>query len=361
MNRILEKRVLNKKKIVIVVLIFVLIILLISFIIYKKREEKWNNIDVSNAIHGVVINENVSFFRKPKISKWKKISDLKLGQLVYIVEEIIDKENNVWYKVKSGDKVGFIEKKNASYFEFLESDEKVLMSDVSKFNVIYKQFETVGEYCAFLLNYDVNYVYIRAGGRGYGEKGNFYTDPNFQMFIDACEYLNMPYGFYYIDEAITEEELDEEVKFIDEFLNKNKTKMCQLPLAIDVEDHDGVGRADEIWEDRAELVTNLIGKFEEKGIETIVYSNANIVNEYLYEIDTKFWIAYYNLEYKVPNYWYTETEQEAAQNEEFTSKIIGWQFTEKGIDKESKYKVDFSIVDNKFFKEYCKNNILEEK
>ena len=114
---------------------------------------------------------------------------------------------------------------NADYFEFSEVDGKVLMSDVSKFNVIYKQFNTAGEYCAFLLNYDVNYAYIRAGGRGYGEEGNFYTDPNFQMFIDACEYLEVPYGFYYIDEAITEEELDEEVNFIEEFLLKNKTKI----------------------------------------------------------------------------------------------------------------------------------------
>lgn len=354
MNRMLERKVLNKKKVILVILIFVIAISIISFIVYQKREEKWNNIDVSNAIHGVVINENIGFYRKPKISKWRHISDLKLGQLVYIVEDFIDEDGKSWYKVKSDDKVGFIEKENVDYFEFSEVDGKVLMSDVSKFNVIYKQFNTAGEYCAFLLNYDVNYAYIRAGGRGYGEEGNFYTDPNFQMFIEACEYLELPYGFYYIDEAITEEELDEEVKFIEDFLLKNKTKMCRLPLAIDVEDHDGVGRADEIWEDRAELITSLINKFKEKNIDTIVYSNANLINEYLYEIDTKFWIAYYNLEHKVPNYWYTETDQEAAQNEEFTSKIIGWQFTETGIEKNTKYEVDFSVVENNFFKEYCK-------
>ena len=79
MNRMLERKVLNKKKVILVILIFVIVISIISFIVYKKREEKWNNVDVSNAIHGVVINENIGFYRKPKISKWRHISDLNLG------------------------------------------------------------------------------------------------------------------------------------------------------------------------------------------------------------------------------------------------------------------------------------------
>ncbi len=47
---------------------------------------------------------------------------------------------------------------------------------------------------------DERYVYIRAGGRGYTE-GKIYYDNNFKMFRDACEYLKIPYGFYFIDEA----------------------------------------------------------------------------------------------------------------------------------------------------------------
>ena len=34
------------------------------------------------------------------------------------------------------------------------------------------------------------------------------------MFVDACEYLGMPYGFYYIDEALNSEEIDEEITFM---------------------------------------------------------------------------------------------------------------------------------------------------
>lgn len=131
--------------------------------------------------------------------------------------------------------------------------------------------------------------------------------------------------------------------------------MCQLPLVIDVEDHDGKGRAKDLWEEeRAELVSNLISKFKEKNIDTIVYTNANLANEYLYTIDTKFWLAFYDLKNEIPKVWFTETDQAAAQNEDLKPKIIGWQFTETGIEKNSKYPVDFSVVDNSFFRKYVK-------
>ena len=354
MNRVLEDRKLNKKKVFIVILIAVLFIILVSVLIYRYNENKWNNIDVSNAVHAVIVDDVTSFYRKPMKTKFRHISDLEFGEYVYIVEEYISEDGQEWYKVKCKDKVGFIDKKSAKFYEYINEDGRVLMSDVSKFNVIYKHFETSGDYAAFLLKYGVNYAYIRLGGRGYGDEGKFYTDPNYQMFIEACDYLKMPYGFYYIDEAITDEELDEEVIFVQEFLNKNKTQMNILPLAIDAEYHDGVGRADEMWDERAELLSNLILKFKEKGIDTIVYSNANTAAEYLDELDTKLWIAYYDKKGEIPNHWYSETDQEAALNEEFTNKIIAWQFTETGIDRNSKFQVDFSIVDNRFFKQFVR-------
>ncbi len=355
MNRIIEERKLNKKKVAIAILIVLLIIFVIISFIHKKREEKWNNVDISNTTHGVISENNIGFYRLPKISKWRHISDLALGQNVYIVEETIAEDGKEFYKIKANEKVGYVEKENVDTFKFCDEDGYVLMSDVSKFNVIYNHFKTPGEYGVFLLKYDINYAYIRLGGRGYGFEGNFYTDPNFKMFIEECEFLEIPYGFYYIDEAITEEELDEEVRFVEDFLKENKTKMCKLPLAIDLEDHDGKGRTKDLWqEERAELVTNLISKFKEKNIDTIVYTNANLANEYLSEIDTKFWIAYYDLKNEIPKVWYTDTEEEPAQNENLRTKIIGWQFTETGIEKNSNYPVDFSVVDNNFFREYVK-------
>ena len=98
----------------------------------------------------------------------------------------------------------------------------------------------------------------------------------------------------------------------------------------------------------------LVDKFQAKGIKTIVYTNANIANQYLYEVNTEFWLAYYDLENKIPDYWYSETTQEAAQNIELMSKLVAWQFTETGAGDEIPYEVDISIVKNQYFAEYVK-------
>ena len=120
----------------------------------------------------------------------------------------------------------------------IQKDEYVLMADVSKFNKIQKNFKTKEDFEYFILKYDFNYVYIRAGGRGYGEEGNFYTDPDFKMYIEACDYLGIPYGFYYIDEALNTEEVDEEVAFMYNFIKENATINNVLPLVIDIEKYD---------------------------------------------------------------------------------------------------------------------------
>ena len=353
MSNLLEKIIENKIKILICAIIAIFVIVIIIFI-SKKVEEKRNNIDVSNAIHGVVIEEGVIFYKKPKESKWRDIREFEYGEFVYIVETVIDKESKEWYKVKAKDKVGYVLKNKVDYFDFSEENGYELMSDVSKFNIIYKHFKNSGEYAAFLLNSNMNYAYIRLGGRGYGDEGNFYTDPEYQTFIDACEYLGMPYGFYYIDEAITSEEIDEEVKFVEDFIKKNAKENYKLPIVIDVEKHESGGRVNEIWEERATLLSELVVKFKEKNIDTIIYSNANLANEYLYTVDSKFWIAYYDLEKKVPNHWYTETDQEPATNLEFMNKVVAWQFTETGAGEEINIEVDASIVKNEFFREFVK-------
>lgn len=352
MNRIIENKIKNKKRLLLIVVILIVIILLIVFI-NRIIENKRNNIDVSNAIHGVIMENDVGFYKKPKESKgFGHIRDVKIGENAYIVEEITDEDGKRWSKVKIADKVGYILSEEVDYFKFSEVDGYVLMSDVSKFNIQFEHFKTSNDYQVFLLNSKINYVYIRAGGRGYGEEGNFYTDNKYKVFIEACEYLGVPYGFYYIDEALNSEEIDEEIKFMQDFIKENTTKNNVLPLVIDVENHDGVGRADEIWEDRAELVSEVIRKFKANGIETIVYTNANLANEFLYMIDTKFWLAYYNLENKIPNYWFDKSGQEASTNLELMEKVVAWQFTETGAGKEIPYEVDISIVKNDFFREF---------
>ena len=399
----------NIKKVIISLILFIAVIIGIVCLARHKNYQK-NNPDISNAKRGVVTNENVAIYAKPKESK--KIEDMKLGENVYIietVEENIDGTTREWYKVrevyekkdrkgnvkKTYNRVGFILKSNVKFFELNTTSEYVLMSDVSKFDVINEKFKTPEEYEAYLLNHKFNYAYIRLGGRGYGDEGNFYTDPNYQIFIDACNYLGVPYGLYYVDEATNEEELDEEVEFVKDFISKldaDKKKMLCLPVCIDVEKYDkGVNaRTKDIWEERGELLQKLTDKFKESGIESIIYSNGNMSSEYLDEVDADFWIAYYDREDKIPSIWITDInwektdeeneenkenedaqEEEENENEEkaeefkyehFTEnellmpKVVAWQFSNRGAKNDGiTLKVDLSIVKNEFFQKFISN------
>lgn len=330
----------DKRKIIIVIgaLSIVLIILNITKSYIKKQQEK-----LENCIHAIVMEEDTKLYKNAN-NQSKVLENLRLGDRIYILKEYSQEDGTNWYKVKFEDKNGYILQEDVDYYK-QSKDEMVLMSDVSKFNIQYETIKDKNDYQRFLVQNDIQYVYIRAGGRGYGKEGNFYTDTEYQIFVDVCEYLKIPYGFYFIDEAINTEEIEEEAKWIKDFLEQNAGKYCMLPVAIDVEKYDNVEtRTEKIWDIRASLIEQLIKKLDENNIKSIIYTNANTANEYLSEIDSLFWLSYYTLKDEIPNYWYTETNQQATKNKELMDKTIAWQFTETGAGNQIKEKVDLSIV-----------------
>lgn len=337
----------KRKLIIIIIAILTAVILVASLMALREYQEKKNQEEIDSAIHGVVIAKDTPFYLKPETENVRQIRLLKKSDNVYILDEF---ENNdiKWYKVKVDGKInGYVRAEDIDYYKEVNK-EKVLVSDVSQFNS--KDFETSQDYEVFLLENKINYVYIRAGGRGYGSKGNFYEDTEYQKYIDACEYLKIPYGFYFLDEALDDKEINEEVDFIKEFLDKHSGKYCKLPVALDIEKHDGKGRADDIWNERAEIVQKLINKLNRKKIDNIVYTNAKTANLYLSSLDTKFWIAYYPQDEKIPDYWYFDTKQEGAENMELYKKTVGWQFSETGAGDEIIERVDLSLFKKEFYK-----------
>lgn len=336
----------KKKLIIIIIAILTVVVLGASLMALREYQEKKNQEEIDSSIHGVVIAKDTPFYLKPETENVRQIRLLKKSDNVYILDEF--ESNDIkWYKVKVDGKInGYVRAEDVDYYKEVNK-EKVLVSDVSQFNS--KDFETSEDYEVFLLENKINYVYIRAGGRGYGAKGNFYEDTEYQKYIDACEYLKIPYGFYFLEEALDDKEINEEVNFIKEFLDKHSGKYCKLPVALDIEKHDGKGRADDIWNERAELVQKLIDKLNRKKIDNIVYTNAQTANLYLSSLDTKFWIAYYPQDEKVPDYWYFDTNQEGAENMELYKKTIGWQFSETGAGDDVIERVDLSLFKKEFY------------
>ena len=332
-----------KKKILLIIV--PMFILIISICIFLGIKSSINKKEIKNATNGIVISEKLAFYAKPQLENVKQIKVLKKSENVYILDEF-EKDGISWYKVKvDGKKNGYVFSDGVDYFKEVNS-EKVLITDVSKFD-FEKDFKTKEDFEVFVLENEISGVYIRAGGRGYGEEGNFYEDDKYQDFVSACEYLKVPYGYYFLDEALNDKEVKEEVKVIKSFLKKASGKNCKLPLALDIEDHEGDGRADDIWDKRSLLVQKLIDGLKKEKIDTIVYTNAKTADLYLSSLDTSFWIAYYPKLDEIPNYWYFDTEEAGAQNTVLNKKTIGWQFSENGIRNEILSEVDLSLFKNK--------------
>lgn len=347
----------NLKKIILCILICIIAIIIIILIKLGIDKIIIHN-QMKTAINAVTINNDISLYSSANGKKEKE--KLEIGTNVYILDNETDKKGVNWSKVKVGKKVGYIVSENVKFYK-KSTMKKALMLDVSKFNM-QNNFKSIGEFKAFILNNNIKYVYIRAGGRGYGEAGNFYTDPVYKEYAEACEYLGIPFGFYFLDEAITSQEVQEEFKFIKDFISNNPYEYNKLPIALDVEQHVQKGRADDIWDTRYNLVNELIEKIEQDGKKVIVYSNANIANKYLSNVNANLWLAYYPTNVtKVPNYWYSDiTNVEGATNKQLISKMVSWQFTQTGVKNQIDKNVDLNIVYNSFFANGDTNDIKND-
>lgn len=260
-----------KKRIIILLVLVILLTIIISLIAWRIKIIN-NQKEIESAIHGVVIADEIAFYKEPKQTDVKQIKVLKKSENVYILEEF-EKDGIAWYKIKVDGKTnGYVYASGVDYYQEVNG-EKVLVTDVSQFD-FEEEFKTKEEFEVFVLKNKVSGVYIRAGGRGYGEKGNLYEDEKYSEYVEACEYLKIPYGFYYLDEALNEKEIQEEIKTIKEFLKKVSGENCKFPLALDIEDHEGNGRADNSWTNRAQLVQKLIDGLKKEKIESILYTNA---------------------------------------------------------------------------------------
>lgn len=337
----MEKKFNTKKALmiagIIIVLIFVAIATkrIIDFVIVQN--------EMKTAEHAITINTDVHMYSSAK--EKKKFDTISIGSNTYLLKKVTDKDGKDWYKVSINQKVGYVKAEDVATYK-PDYKEKELMVDVSKFNM-QKNFKSIDEFKALVIKNNIKYVYIRAGGRGYGQAGNFYNDPNANDYANACEFLSIPFGYYFLDEAIDSKEVDEEAKFINDYVNEHSYRCNVLPIAIDVEKHAEEGRADKIWDRRAALVNELIEKLKLNNKRAILYSNAKVTSDYLSTVNAKMWLAYYPGLNEVPDNWITDIEIKGSKIESVNpQKIVGWQFTEKGIDSINT-KIDLSVVYSK--------------
>lgn len=188
-----------------------------------------------------------------------------------------------------------------------------MVIDLSKYN-------TVTDWSAVAQN--VSGAIIRCGYRGY-VVGVISEDNKYRMHAEQCKAAGVPFGVYFMSQAITEDEAREEADYA---VWMSVALGATLPIFIDSEDGDGtakVVRADSLSQDqRTAIVRAFCDQVKSHGLQAGVYASENWFKTRLHYDTLKdylIWAAKYGVNDG------TAHEQPALE------KIDMWQFSSRGI------------------------------
>lgn len=187
-----------------------------------------------------------------------------------------------------------------------------MVIDLSKYN-------TVTDWSAVAQN--VSGAIIRCGYRGY-VVGVISEDNKYRMHAEQCKAAGVPFGVYFMSQAITEDEAREEADYA---VWMSVALGATLPIFIDSEDGDGtakVVRADSLSQDqRTAVVKAFCDQVKSHGLQAGVYASESWFKTRLHYDMVKgylIWAAKYGVNDG------TAHEQPALE------KIDMWQFSSRG-------------------------------
>ena len=163
----------------------------------------------------------------------------------------------------------------------------------------------------------IEFAFIRAGFRGYGEEGKLVEDTAAVRNLQEAKAAGLKVGVYVFSQAVNEEEAREEAALAIRVLEKADVE-ADLPLIYDPEiiKHDD-GRANDITREQVALNTAAFSDEVERlsGYETDIYSNLPWEDHY-FDADTM-------NRYRI---WYADYEKIPQTPYHFT----WWQYTQEG-------------------------------
>ena len=122
----------------------------------------------------------------------------------------------------------------------------------------------------------VEFAFIRVGNRGWGSNGTLREDERFDANIQGAQAAGIKVGVYFYSQAITEEELLEEVDLV---LNKIAPYNIECPVVYDVEKvtADGGGRMNYLSpEERTKMTLLFCQAIENAGYKPMIYFNTEM-------------------------------------------------------------------------------------
>ena len=156
----------------------------------------------------------------------------------------------------------------------------------------------------------IEFAMIRLGYRGYGQKGTLVEDEYAKANLKGAKEAGLDIGAYFFSQALTVEEVEEEIDFM---LNTLGDTELDMPIVFDWEYISETARTANM---DANTLTWLSLQFcltmEEKGYQPMVYFNWHQSSKLLYLHDLEaypFWLALYSdrmtYPYKVEMWQYT--------------------------------------------------------
>ncbi|WP_448921581.1 GH25 family lysozyme [Eubacterium sp.] len=149
----------------------------------------------------------------------------------------------------------------------------------------------------------VDFAFLRAAYRGYGDEGTLVRDSKFAEYIRGAQSYGIPVGAYIYSQAVTTKEAVQEANYI---LNIVKNYSLDLPIVFDYEfSPSSSGRLNVAWKE-GELnktkMTNITLAFcntiKSAGYDVMVYANKtflnkNIDHEVIEDAGYEIWLAHY--------------------------------------------------------------------
>ena len=160
----------------------------------------------------------------------------------------------------------------------------------------------------------IRFAIIRLGYRGWGKAGKLVEDEYAKANLEGAKKAGLQVGAYFFSQALTTEEVDQEIEFM---LNTLGDFTLDMPIVFDWEIPVPEARTANM---DARTLTDLQKHFstimEEKGYDTMIYFNWNISRNllYLHELeDYPFWLALYQdrmtYPFRVEMWQYTDRGQ----------------------------------------------------
>lgn len=173
----------------------------------------------------------------------------------------------------------------------------------------------------------IEFVMLRMGYRGYGEAGNLALDSKFKEHIEGALSVGLPVGVYFFSQAVSDEEIEEEVQFVLEHIREYE---ITYPVVFDTEEIKfDVSRTEGM--PKEQFTKNCIlfcDRMEEAGYDTMIYANMK-------------WFAFTLNLGELTSYdkWYADYEAAPQCPYEFSM----WQYTETGSVPGIEGNVDLNV------------------